>query len=88
MADNRLDFITQIKNKVWGGLGGSLSDQADLKSALDGKQPLDADLTAIAGLTPANDDIIQRKANGWTSRTMAQLWADLQATAKAYFDTA
>ena len=77
MADNRLDFITQIKNKVWGGLGGSLSDQADLKSALDGKQPLDADLTAIAALAPADDSIIQRKSGAWTNRTMAQLATDL-----------
>lgn len=77
MADNRLDFITQIKNKVWGGLGGNLSDQADLKSALDGKQPIDVDLTAIAGLTPANDDIIQRKSGAWVNRTISQLAEDL-----------
>lgn len=42
-------------------------------------QPLDSDLTAIAGLTPANDDIIQRKSGSWTNRTMAQLIADLAA---------
>lgn len=40
-------------------------------------QPLDSDLTAIAGLSPSNDDIIQRKAGAWTNRTMAQLKADL-----------
>lgn len=40
-------------------------------------QPLDADLTAIGGLSPSNDDIIQRKAGVWTNRTMAQLKADL-----------
>lgn len=40
-------------------------------------QPLDSDLTAIAGLSPSNDDIIQRKSGAWTNRTMAQLWADL-----------
>lgn len=39
----------------------------------------DADLTTIAGLTPTNDDIIQRKAGAWTNRTMAQLIADLAA---------
>lgn len=42
-------------------------------------QPLDSDLTAIAALTPTNDDIIQRKAGAWTNRTMAQLIADLGA---------
>lgn len=46
-------------------------------TALAGKQPLDTDLTAIAALTPANDDVIQRKAGAWTNRTMAQLLADL-----------
>jgi len=40
-------------------------------------QASDADLTAIAALTPNNDDIIQRKAGAWTNRTMAQLAADV-----------
>lgn len=40
-------------------------------------QPLDGDLTAIAALTSANDDIIQRKGGAWTNRTMAQLATDL-----------
>jgi hypothetical protein len=64
---------------TWGGILGTLADQADLQAALDGKQASDADLTAIAGLTPANDDIIQRKAGAWVNRTMAQLAADLQS---------
>lgn len=40
-------------------------------------QPIDSDLTAIAALTPTNDDVIQRKAGAWTNRTMAQLSSDL-----------
>lgn len=40
----------------------------------------DADLTTIAGLTPANDDVIQRKAGAWTNRTPAQLKTDLSLT--------
>ena len=47
------------------------------QTALDAKQPLDADLTAIAALAPANDDVIQRKGGVWVNRTMAQLKADL-----------
>lgn len=39
----------------------------------------DADLAAIAGLSPSNDDVIQRKAGAWTNRTIAQLIADLAA---------
>lgn len=42
-----------------------------------GAQPSDADLTAIAALTPANDDFIQRKGGVWVSRTPAQVKADL-----------
>lgn len=42
-----------------------------------GLQPLDSDLTAIAALTPSNDDVIQRKAGAWTNRTIAQLTTDL-----------
>lgn len=47
------------------------------QTALDGKQTLDSDLTAIAALTPSNDDIIQRKAGAWTNRTVAQYLTDL-----------
>jgi hypothetical protein len=53
---------------------------ANLTSDLAGKQPLDSDLTTIAGLTPANDDILQRKAGVWTNRTPAQLKTDLALT--------
>jgi hypothetical protein len=48
--------------------------------ALASKQPLDSDLTAIAALSPTNDDIIQRKAGAWTNRTPAQIKADLSLT--------
>ncbi len=37
----------------------------------------DADLTTIAGLSPSNDDVLQRKAGAWTNRTIAQLLSDL-----------
>lgn len=40
-------------------------------------QAWDADLDAIAALTPTNDDVLQRKAGAWTNRTMAQLRTDL-----------
>lgn len=56
------------------------SDVTSLTSDLSGKQPLDTDLTAIAALTPSNDDVIQRKAGNWTNRTPAQLKADLVLT--------
>lgn len=40
-------------------------------------QPADADLTAIAGLTPADGDIIQRVSGSWINRTITQLKAAL-----------
>ncbi len=40
-------------------------------------QAYNADLAAIAGLTPTNDDILQRKAGAWTNRTVAQFKTDL-----------
>lgn len=51
-----------------------LLDTADLGVTVQG---YDGDLAAIAGLTPTNDDIIQRKAGAWTNRTLTQLLADL-----------
>lgn len=50
---------------------------SSLTTDLGNKQPLDSDLTTIAGLSPSNDDIIQRKAGAWTNRTLAQLKTDL-----------
>ncbi len=50
---------------------------ANLPTDLNNKQPLDSDLTSIAGLTPTNDDIIQRKLGAWTNRTPTQLKTDL-----------
>lgn len=43
------------------------------QTALDGKQPLDADLTTIAGLTATTDNILQSVAGAWASRTPAQV---------------
>jgi hypothetical protein len=53
---------------------------ANLTTDLANKQPLDSDLTAIAGLSPTNDDVLQRKSGAWTNRTPAQLKADLTLT--------
>jgi hypothetical protein len=51
-----------------------------LGATLSGKQDSDSDLTTIAGLSPTNDDVIQRKAGAWTNRTPAQLKTDLSLT--------
>lgn len=55
--------------------------KATLKTYLDTLyQPLATGLTQIAGLSPSNDDILQRKAGAWTNRTMADLKTDLSLT--------
>lgn len=49
---------------------------------LDSKQNASAQLTTIAAINAANNDIIQRKSGAWINRTPAQFKADL-ALAKA-----
>lgn len=64
---------------------GSVDNTADTakpvstaqQAALNGKQPLDADLTTIAGLTAATDSVMQAKAGAWAARTIPQVQADL-----------
>lgn len=48
-----------------------------LTAALAAKQASDADLTAIAGLNPVNDDLLQRKSGAWANRTPAQVATDM-----------
>lgn len=58
---------------------GGATPVIDIDPAYDALwQPADADLAAIAALTPSNDDVLQRKAGVWTNRTLTQLGADLQ----------
>lgn len=55
----------------------SLPTTAAVIAGLDAKQPLDTDLTTIAGLTATTDNFIQSKASAWSSRTPTQVTADL-----------
>jgi hypothetical protein len=64
----------------WGSITGTLSAQTDLQSALDARQPLDSDLTTIAGLTATTDSFMQAKAGEWAARTIAQVKTDLGLT--------
>jgi hypothetical protein len=50
--------------------------QAQARSNI-GAQASDGDLTAIASLTPSNDDFVQRKEGAWANRTVAQVKSDL-----------
>jgi len=96
--------IDETKLDVSTNASLDLADSA-LQSAAIGVtvQGYDADLAAIAALTPSNDDFVQRKAGAWTNRTVAQVKTDLGLTGtnsgdqtsivgitgtKAQFDTA
>jgi hypothetical protein len=57
----------------------SIPTTAAVIDGLDAKQPLDADLTTIAGLTATTDNFIQSKSSAWASRTPTQVTADLIA---------
>lgn len=43
-----------------------------IQTQLDGKQPLDSDLTTIAGLTATTDNFMVAASSAWASRTPAQ----------------
>ncbi len=74
------DATTTTKGilQLAGDLGGTAASPT--VPGLAGKQPIDSDLTTIAALTPANDDILQRKAGIWANRTPAQVKTDLALT--------
>lgn len=52
-----------------------IADTAQLATLTDlaGRQPLDSDLTDLAGLTATTDNIIQSVGSAWASRTPAQV---------------
>jgi len=71
------NLATDLAGKASASHTHAQSDIANLATDLGNKQNADADLTTIAGLTPADDDILQRKASAWVNRTVAQFKTDL-----------
>lgn len=69
------DDHTQYHNDTRGDIRYYTKAQSDINY-----QPKDSDLTSLAGLTPSNDDILQRKAGSWTNRTPTQVKTDLSLT--------
>lgn len=57
--------------------GAIVQEDSITAAQLAGKQNASTELTTIAGIAAANNDVIQRKAGAWVNRTPAQLKADL-----------
>jgi hypothetical protein len=72
-APSALDTL----NELAAALGDDPDFAGTVTLGLAGKQPLDSDLTTIAGLTPSNNDILQRISGAWANRTPAQLKSSL-----------
>lgn len=53
---------------------------SNAQTQIDGKQPLDSDLTTIAGLTATTGNFIYSVGSAWASRTPAQSLVNLGAT--------
>lgn len=70
---NEAVAMTATSTEINYVIGGT----SNFQTQIDGKQALDSDLTSIAGLSPSNDDFIQRKSGVWTNRTIAQVKSDL-----------
>lgn len=68
----------KINDVAWGKVTGTPTTLAGYGIA--DAQPLDADLTTIAGLTATTDNFMQAKAGAWASRTIAQVKTDLGLT--------
>lgn len=72
-APAALDTLNELAN----ALGDDPDFAATMTLALAGKQQIDLDLTTIAGLTPADGDVLQRVSGSWANRTASQLKTSL-----------
>ncbi len=57
-----------------------LSTYLTISSAASTYQPVDSDLTTIAGLTATTDSFMQAKGSAWAARTISQVKTDLGLT--------
>lgn len=76
-ANKPISILTQAALDLKAALSHTHDDryytEGETDALLDTKQPLDGDLTAIAGLTPTTDNFIVSAASAWASRTPSQV---------------
>jgi hypothetical protein len=60
-------------NELAAALGDDPNFAATITALIGTKQPLDADLTTISGLSPSANDVLQFVSGAWAARSMAQL---------------
>lgn len=72
--------IAKIGNLTTNGFVKTSAGDGTLSVDTGSYQPLDSDLTTIAGLTPTSNNIIQSVSSAWASRTPAQLKATMSFT--------
>lgn len=81
LSINNVDNTSDLNKPISTATQTALDLKLDTSTAASTYQPLDADLTSIAELSPSNDDIIQRKSGAWTNRTIPQFKTDLGISA-------
>lgn len=79
-----------VSSKIEDAINNGVTDKAPSENAvydaLALKQPLDSDLTAIAGLSPTNNDFIQRKSGAWVNRSVSQVATDLETVLDSRYE--
>lgn len=73
-ASTDKNYVTDAQAVVIGNTSGTNTGDNAVNSS---SQPLDSDLTTIAGLTATSDNILQSVSSAWASRTPAQVTATL-----------
>lgn len=71
--------IAKLSNLTSNGFVKTSSGDGTLSVDTGSYQPLDSDLTTIAGLTATSNNIIQSVSSAWASRTPTQVTATLDA---------
>ncbi len=69
--------VLKYSSPFWVNAGLGISDISGLSAQIAALQPLNANLTTIAGLTATTDSFIQAKGSAWSARTIAQVKTDL-----------